>query len=582
MNRRIQFLLLLLGLVLTTKVSAQGTAFSYQGRLGDNGSPATGIYDFQFGIFNAVTNGSRVSVWQTNSAVPVTNGLFTATLDFGTGIFTGNSRWLDISVRTNGVAAFTTIYPRQPVLPVPYAIFANTASNVLGTVSASQINGGTTNQIALTNSLNVFAGTFSGTFGGAFSGNGAGLTNLNGSNLASGTVADARLSANVALLNANQTFTGTNTFTAPNNFTGDNQFTGANNFTNFGNSFSGSFFGNGLVGWIVTNSLAFTAVRDHGYTVTNSGLVTITLPLSANLLPGDIIRIAGAGAGGWLAAANSGQTVFGCLLSFKNCIPSPLPTSADYRSVASSADGTVMYAAGLSFSGVLGSTDSGRTWSQVGTPNLSGSWVSVACSANGKIVYAEPSSGAIQKSTNYGGTWATTGVTQTGNAISCTADGGTLFTSNYACSGNGTNLARLVSGAISISTNSGSSWLPNLTAPTTFSCVGASSDCTKLVAGNASGFLYASANRGASWTQITSTAQSWSGAWMSPDGSKFAATVSSPGLSSGTIYAGNVLPMPFTVTTNSVGGSQGSAMELQFLGNSQFMPVSSIGSLWAN
>ena len=38
---------------------------------------------------------------------------------------------------------------------------------------------------------------------------GANLTTLNGSNISSGTVADARLSANVDLLNGNQTFTGT-------------------------------------------------------------------------------------------------------------------------------------------------------------------------------------------------------------------------------------------------------------------------------------------------------------------------------------------------------------------------------------
>ncbi len=40
-----------------------------------------------------------------------------------------------------------------------------------------------------------------------FTGNGGGLTNLNASQLTSGTVADARLSTNVALLNTNQTFT---------------------------------------------------------------------------------------------------------------------------------------------------------------------------------------------------------------------------------------------------------------------------------------------------------------------------------------------------------------------------------------
>ncbi len=43
-------------------------------------------------------------------------------------------------------------------------------------------------------------------------GSGAAITSLNASNLSSGTVADARLSANVALLDANNTFTGTNSF----------------------------------------------------------------------------------------------------------------------------------------------------------------------------------------------------------------------------------------------------------------------------------------------------------------------------------------------------------------------------------
>ena len=48
------------------------------------------------------------------------------------------------------------------------------------------------------------------------------LTNINGSNISSGTIADARLSANVAFLNAAQTFLGANTFSnAANSFTGD-------------------------------------------------------------------------------------------------------------------------------------------------------------------------------------------------------------------------------------------------------------------------------------------------------------------------------------------------------------------------
>ena len=33
---------------------AQGTAFTYQGRLNDNGAPANGIYDLQFRIYASV------------------------------------------------------------------------------------------------------------------------------------------------------------------------------------------------------------------------------------------------------------------------------------------------------------------------------------------------------------------------------------------------------------------------------------------------------------------------------------------------------------------------------------------------
>jgi len=36
-----------------------------------------------------------------------------ATLDFGTGAFAGEARWLQISVRTNRAAAWTILSPRR-------------------------------------------------------------------------------------------------------------------------------------------------------------------------------------------------------------------------------------------------------------------------------------------------------------------------------------------------------------------------------------------------------------------------------------------------------------------------------------
>ena len=83
----------------------------------------------RFTIWDALTNGNLVTRPFTNSATGVTNALFTVMLDFGDGVFTGPPRWLQQDVRTKGSGPFTTLYPRQLILPLPYAVMANTASN---------------------------------------------------------------------------------------------------------------------------------------------------------------------------------------------------------------------------------------------------------------------------------------------------------------------------------------------------------------------------------------------------------------------------------------------------------------------
>jgi hypothetical protein len=42
----------------------------------------------------------------------VSNGLFTVTLDFGSGVFNGPDWWLEIAARTNGAASFATLVLR--------------------------------------------------------------------------------------------------------------------------------------------------------------------------------------------------------------------------------------------------------------------------------------------------------------------------------------------------------------------------------------------------------------------------------------------------------------------------------------
>ena len=101
---------------------AQGTAFTYQGQLNSGGSPANGIYNLTFSLFNTNSSGAAIAVPVTNNAVVVTNGLFTVLIDFGPGVFTGQTNWLQIGVETNGASSFTTLTPRQQLIPTPYAI----------------------------------------------------------------------------------------------------------------------------------------------------------------------------------------------------------------------------------------------------------------------------------------------------------------------------------------------------------------------------------------------------------------------------------------------------------------------------
>ena len=116
------------------------SAFTYQGRLQNSGTNATGLYDLQFALFNSQNAGSQVGPTITRNAVPTTNGLFTVNLDFGAGMFDGSARWLQIGVKSNGLPAFTALSSRQQITPTPEAMYAQTAATVsTGAVSSAQL-----------------------------------------------------------------------------------------------------------------------------------------------------------------------------------------------------------------------------------------------------------------------------------------------------------------------------------------------------------------------------------------------------------------------------------------------------------
>lgn len=123
---------------------AQGTAFTYQGRLQDGTNHASGTYDFTFRIWSNASGPAQVGSTVTNIATGVTNGLFAVTMDFGGGVFDGNPRWLEIGVRTNGGGVFTTLLPRQALTAAPYAIHAGSvnAAGISGAITPSMLSPG--------------------------------------------------------------------------------------------------------------------------------------------------------------------------------------------------------------------------------------------------------------------------------------------------------------------------------------------------------------------------------------------------------------------------------------------------------
>jgi len=98
-----------------------GNAFAYQGVARKDGANINGPTDFQFSLYSLAEGG--VQVGQTIGAdnVAVNNGVFTHQLVFGP-VFDGNSKWLEVRMRAPaGSGSFTTISPRTPINPTPYA-----------------------------------------------------------------------------------------------------------------------------------------------------------------------------------------------------------------------------------------------------------------------------------------------------------------------------------------------------------------------------------------------------------------------------------------------------------------------------
>jgi len=557
--------------------------------------------------------------------------------------------------------------------------------------------------ITATNAANIFAGAFSG----AFSGNGFGQTNLSTTNLI-GTLPDARLSTNVPLLNGSQTFSGANVFrgavTATNPadvfvgaFTGngigqtnlaatnlvgtipDARLSANVPLLNISNNFSSNVTavlftgsGHGLTNvpgaffWVTVPGTSVPAQPNVGYICTNSITpVTITLPSSPSI--GDTYKVAGIGGAGWIIVQNTNQIIFSGNLSssvgqnWKTNGPienwSAIASSADgtelaaavnngyiytsadsgvtwtqqinsnsryWSSIASSSDGTKLVAAvGYTIytagepGAIYTSTDSGVTWTSHTSSPLSSTldWSSVASSADGSKLVAAVRDGTgqgIYLSSNSGGNWSLVSgspgylwtsvasssdgsklvaVEETGDQIYISTNSGSSWYSNTnlypvkptsaASSSDGTRLVVAGNGGqIYVSTDFGSTWFLETTVSGQTTSVASSSDGSRLVATTGglslSGNIYSSQDSGANWTQLAGApVLSWSDIASSADGSLLAATVYG-----GVIYVSSQNSTT-AGTSGYLSGPQHSTIELIYAGNGIFLPLNHEGTIRA-
>jgi hypothetical protein len=96
-------------------------SFTYQGELRELGVVANGVYDVEFRVFEQLAGGDQIGTTST-ATVTITDGRLVAIVDPGAGVFSGEDRWLGISVRPFGGGAFTPLANRQRISAVPYAI----------------------------------------------------------------------------------------------------------------------------------------------------------------------------------------------------------------------------------------------------------------------------------------------------------------------------------------------------------------------------------------------------------------------------------------------------------------------------
>ena len=116
---------ILLGAAAFRTTAAVDSRFTYQGQIRNGEALVDGNMDVRFTLWDALDSGATVGSAVTKTNLPVADGRFATELDFGSSAFAGDSRWIQMEVRSPaGSGQYLALAPRQKINAVPYALYS--------------------------------------------------------------------------------------------------------------------------------------------------------------------------------------------------------------------------------------------------------------------------------------------------------------------------------------------------------------------------------------------------------------------------------------------------------------------------
>jgi hypothetical protein len=101
------------------------STFTYQGQLRNAGQLVSGNVDVRFTLWDSDVGGTQIGNANSFTNYPLTDGRFALGLNFGTGAFNGDQRWVQVEFRNPaGAGQYLTLAPRDKILAAPYALYA--------------------------------------------------------------------------------------------------------------------------------------------------------------------------------------------------------------------------------------------------------------------------------------------------------------------------------------------------------------------------------------------------------------------------------------------------------------------------